>query len=91
VERRYDPMLGAFNEPWNPIDNVAGLELVKTWREGVWRNAERLVNASTPTERRRVARQIEAHAAAWARALAVPAQRDYGSHRDAYCSARLSG
>jgi hypothetical protein len=91
VERRYDPILGAFNEPWNPVDDVAGLELVKGWREGVWRNAERLANASSEAERRRVAAEIEAHAAAWAEALAAPLQRDYGPRRDAYCRARLAG
>jgi hypothetical protein len=89
VERRYDPIMGAFNEPWNPLDNLAGLELVKTWREEVWRNAERLANARTQAERRRVARQVDANAAAWARAIAVPVQRDYGPQRDAYCRERL--
>lgn len=91
VERRYDPMLGVFNEPWNPIDNLAGVEMVKTWREGVWRNAERLVNAASDAERRRAASEIEAHAGAWASALAAPVQRDYGPRRDAYCRAQQGG
>jgi hypothetical protein len=89
VERRYDPIMGALNEPWSPLDDIAGLEMVKAWREVVWRNAERLVNAASEAERSRVADEIEAHAAAWAMTLAVPIQRDYGPRRDAYCRARL--
>ena len=91
VERRYDPILRVFNEPWNPLDNLAGLEAVRLWREVVWRNAERLVNASGEAERMRVAQQIEAHAAAWANVLAAPLQLGYARQRDAYCHARLGG
>lgn len=91
IERRYDPILRVFNEPWNPLDDLVGLEAVRLWREVVWRNAERLVNASSEAQRARVARQIEANAALWARILAAPVQRGYGSRRDAYCEGRLGG
>jgi len=66
------------------------MELVKTWREGVWRNAERLLNAKTSAERRQVADQIETNAATWARFMAAPQQPGYRATRDAYCRAKLA-
>ena len=45
VRERYDPGMGLTNPPGVPADDVAGLEIVRQWRENVWRNAERLVNA----------------------------------------------
>jgi hypothetical protein len=88
VARRYDPLLFTTNASWSPIDDVAGLEVVKEWREGVWRNAERLVAARTRAERRRVADQIEQNAALWARSIAaVQEPPGYRAQRDAYCRA----
>jgi hypothetical protein len=55
----------------------------------VWRNAERLLDAQTPSRYRSVAASIEANAAAWARLIATPAQRGYGPERDAYCGGHL--
>ena len=69
-------------------DDVLGLEMVKEWRENVWRNAERLLNAKDEQERREVAQQIEDNAAAWARNIAAPEQPGYRAQRDAYCAAR---
>ena len=89
VEERYDPLLATSNANWNPIDDVAGLEMVKGWREGVWRNAERLLAARGAEERREVERSIEANAAAWARAIAAGEQPGYRAQRDAYCAERL--
>ena len=65
--------------------------MVKTWREEVWRNAERLVNASSDAQRRQVAMQIQENAAAWARAIAAPQTPGYRPQRDAYCEARRAG
>ena len=89
VSARYDPMVSTTNAPWNPADDVFGLEMVKGWREGVWRNAERLVNATSDEERRRVADDIEARAADWARGFAAVQTPGDRERRDSYCQARL--
>jgi hypothetical protein len=88
VSARYDPFVSTTNAPWNPGDDVAGLEMVKGWRENVWRNAERLTNASSDEERQTVAADIKARAADWARGMAsfqTPGDRD---RRDSYCASR---
>lgn len=91
VRRRYDPILATTNSDATPLDDVAGLEMVRTWREGVWRNAERLANAQTPEERAQVAQQIEDNAANWARGIATVQQPGYRAERDTYCASRLYG
>ena len=63
VRDRYDPSIELTNPPGLPVDDVAGLELVREWREQVWRNAERLVNAKSDAERAEVADDIQAYAA----------------------------
>jgi hypothetical protein len=90
VADRYDPLVTTTNSPASPGDDVAGLELVKSWRERVWRNAERLVNAKSEEERRAVSDDIQANAADWARGMATfqtPGDRE---RRDAYCRERLA-
>jgi hypothetical protein len=88
VARRYDKRVTLTNSDLTPVDDLGGLELVRTWREQVWRNAERLVNARSDAERKEIARQIEANAAAWARLIATPEQPGYRAQRDAYCRAQ---
>ena len=91
IERRYDPVISLTNASWQPIDDVAGLEAVKGWREGVWRNAERLLAAKTDADRQFVAQSIEQNAATWARTIAAtPGPPGYRDQRDAYCAERLS-
>ena len=89
VATRYDPLVSTTNAPWNPGDDIAGLEMVKVWRENVWRNAERLVNASSDEERRRVADDIKARAADWARGISTLQTPGDRERRDSYCRARL--
>jgi Family of unknown function (DUF5995) len=89
VARRYDPFVDTSNATWNPLDDAGGLEMVKGWREHVWRNAERLLNARDAAERRQVAAQIQQHAAGWARMIATPQTPGYRAQRDAYCAKRL--
>jgi hypothetical protein len=92
IGRRYDSLVTITNASWNPVDDIAGLELVKGWREGVWRNAERLLDAKTPDERRQVTDSIETNAATWASLIAggqVPP--GYRAQRDAYCNAGGAG
>jgi hypothetical protein len=89
IEDRFDPMMATTNANWTFGDDVAGLELVKEWRETVWRNAERLLAAKSPEERARVARDIQQYAGGWARMIANPAQMPgYRKQRDDYCVAR---
>ena len=89
VRDRFDPQVGLTNSDLTPLDDVAGLELVKGWRELVWRNAERLLNAEDDAERRQVAEQIQANAANWARGIAAVEQNGYRATRDAYCRDKL--
>jgi len=89
IARSYDPFVSVSNAGASPVDNVAGLELVKGWREGVWRNAERLLNATTAAQRQAVANSIETNAASWARSIAAGRVPGYRARRDAYCARRL--
>jgi hypothetical protein len=89
VEDRFDPLMATTNASWTFADDVAGLEMVKEWREVVWRNAERLLAAKDNAERARIADQIKQHAAWWAQGIANPVQAPgYRAQRDAYCNAR---
>jgi hypothetical protein len=89
IEDRFDPMVGLTNARWTFADDVAGTEMVKEWREQVWRNAERLLAARDDEQRAQVARDIEQYAAGWARMIANPVQAPgYREQRDAYCRAR---
>jgi hypothetical protein len=86
VARRYDPFVNTTNSSAHGGDDVFGLEMVRGWRENVWRNAERLVNASSDEERRAVAEDIKARAADWARGMATPQTPGDRERRDAYCA-----
>jgi len=90
VERRYDPFLAVTNPDGVPADDAAGLELVRAWREGVWRNAERLTNAKTEAERRQVADSIEQHAAGWAEGVSAFETPGDRTRRDAYCASQAA-
>src|SRR3954447_1165593 len=90
IEDRFDPIVATTNARWIFADDYAGIEMVKEWREQVWRNAERLLAAKTPDERAQVASQIQEYAAEWARMIANPVQvPGYRAQRDAYCGAAL--
>jgi Family of unknown function (DUF5995) len=89
IGARYDSIVTLTNASWDPLDDFGGLEMVKGWREEVWRNAERLLNAKDAAERRQVATQIHEGAAAWARMIATPQTPGYRAQRDAYCAKRL--
>jgi hypothetical protein len=90
IAEQYDPLISTTNSEATPIDNMGGLEMVKEWREGVWRNAERLLNAKTQQERAAISQQIEDNAAYWARSIAANDEPPgYRAYRDAYCRAHL--
>ena len=90
VERRYDPLLAITNPDGVPADDAAGLELVRAWRENVWRNAEKLTNAKSDEERREVAASIESNAAQWAQGIAAVQTPGDRARRDAYCQSQLA-
>jgi Family of unknown function (DUF5995) len=87
IRQRYDPLIGVTNPAVVPADNIAGLEMVRVWRELVWRNAERLLTAPTESVRQEVAQQIEANAAAWATGIALTQVPGIRASRDRYCEA----
>ena len=91
VRTRFDPAIGLSNPAALPADDLLGLELVRTWRENVWRNAEKLLDAEGKQEQRQVAKRIEDEAAATATAIAAGGIPGYGATRDAYCAAGPSG
>ena len=84
IEERYDP---SFRDVPGPLDEMAGLEPTKSWREGAWRNAERLVSARDAAEREQIAEQIRTHATAWGELIAGPQQPGTRAARDAHCRA----
>jgi hypothetical protein len=86
-----DPDLARYEVPGTQADNVALFQIIASWREGVWRNAERLVRAQSDEERRLVADSIERNAAEWARWMREEFR--YGgpfnrATRDALCAKR---
>jgi hypothetical protein len=89
IRQRFDPSIGLTNPDIVPADDIAGLEMVRVWRELVWRNAERLLNAKTDAQRQSVATQIETNAALWAQGIAAVQVPGIRSSRDAYCAKQL--
>lgn len=90
IRDHYDSLVGYTNNDATPLDDFAGLQLVRGWREQVWREAERLANARTKAARRHVVQQIHAYAGASAEAIAsanLGLPPGYRATRDAYCAA----
>ena len=89
IARRFDPTIDDANLP-TEADDLALFQLIPTWRETAWRNAERLAAARTEAERASVAADIEAYAASQARLLRTQATYPLGmgsAARDAFCAA----
>jgi Family of unknown function (DUF5995) len=84
--RHYDPFFTTIMKS-SPLDQVGTLEMVKAWREGAWRNAERLLNARSAAERRQVEQSIDIDSRVWAAAISSVTQPGYRPTRDAYCRA----
>jgi hypothetical protein len=89
LAQRFDPTVDDTSDPFG-ITQAALFQLVSTWRENAWRNAEALVSASTPDARALVAKNIEAQATTIAQSLV--ATQSYvpllssSAPRDAWCS-----
>lgn len=90
LARRLDPTVDDSNISGTTIDDFASFQIVPTWRETAWRNAERLANASSEAERALVAQDIEDYAYTQA-VLLRDATRYHllssfdAGDRDAYC------
>lgn len=87
ASRRFDPTMDDMQTPYG-LSYTALMQLIVTWRETAWRNAERLVSAPNAAARQAVADDIEAYAATNARTYRT--QYAYGplgssAERDAYC------
>ncbi|HEX2127873.1 MAG TPA: DUF5995 family protein [Solirubrobacterales bacterium] len=89
VGGRFDETMSLTNPDWLIVEDIVGLELVRVWREQVWRNAERLVNARTAAEREQIAREIQAYAAGWAAGMAAVQVPGLRAARDEYCARQL--
>lgn len=68
---RYDPLVDDTQLDGTQLDEAALLQLLVTWREQAWRNAEALVSAPTPAARSLVETQIEQQAAIEANLIIV--------------------
>jgi hypothetical protein len=88
VAARYDSMISLFDASPSPVDEEGALEVLKSWREGAWRNAERLTLAKSDAERAVVMQQIEAYAETWARIISAADFSFDSARRDAYCGQR---
>jgi hypothetical protein len=88
--RRHDPTVAAAGVPGTDLDEVATFHLIQLWREEAWRKAELLTAAPTPAARDRVARFIEADAAASALAIRTLFASADPAPRAAHCAAWLA-
>ena len=91
IARRFDPTVDDGSAGDDPADTFA-FQIVPSWREGAWRNAERLAAARTPAERAIVEASIESSAAAAAESLRAgtayaPLLGQSSAARDAHCAA----
>ena len=89
--RRYDPTFSWVDMKPSPLDELGSQEMVKGWREGAWRNAERLMNARTPAERAEVEQSIAITANVWADFIASGGLPGHRQTRDQHCRAFHSG
>ena len=91
IARRFDPT-AASADNGTLLDDWASFQIVPAWREGAWRNAERLAAATNPIQRAAVEASIEAaatHEATLLKASSAynPLLGESSSARDAYCAA----
>jgi hypothetical protein len=85
IASNYDPSFSLIDLPLVPVEEIGTLELVKIWREGAWRSAERLLAADNPAERAAVAATIRDHATMWAEWISALRFPGYGAARDEFC------
>jgi hypothetical protein len=86
IAQRFDPTADDINA--GSGDEAFAIGLLQVWREGVWRNAERLVLAPNQQARQLVANEIEADAKAIGDAMRALFRVDAAgaAKRDAWCA-----
>jgi hypothetical protein len=85
---RYDPSFTLIDLKPSPLDEIGTMELVKSWREGAWRSAERLVAARTPEERRQAEDMVRTTSTLWAEFIrSGKPPPGWRTMRDAHCRA----
>ena len=89
--RRYDPTFEWVDMKPLPLDELGTQEAIKGWREGAWRNAERLMNARTAEERAEVEGSITTTANVWAEMIRSQKLPGHRATRDAHCRAFHAG
>jgi hypothetical protein len=82
---RYDPSFTLIDLKPSPLDEIGTMEMVKGWREGAWRSAERLARARSAEERARVENQINTTSVIWANAIRSIELPGWRERRDAFC------
>lgn len=91
LAEKFDPTIDDQDVPGDE-DDMQRFQTVVQWREGAYRNFERLRDASNNAQRLQVAAEIETNATSTAQVLrgafAYPSGTD-SSERDAYCQATL--
>jgi hypothetical protein len=89
LSQRFDPTIDDSNDPLG-LSYASVMQLLTTWREMAWRNAEALVNAPTPAARALVAQGIEKGAETAANSIllsqAYTPPLTTTTARDAYCA-----
>lgn len=85
---RFDPGIDNFRDPLL-LGYTSTFQMLAAWREGAWRNAERLVNAPDAATRAQVARSIEEAADLLAKTIKTATSYlpplTTSASRDAYC------
>ena len=84
---RFDETVDDYGVPGFAADDTALVQTLQGWREGVWRNAERLAQATTPDQRQQVSDSIESYALAQARLIRQFTTTPSSVARDAHCLA----
>ncbi|HEX6755542.1 MAG TPA: DUF5995 family protein [Mycobacteriales bacterium] len=93
LNARFDPSVKDNNSPYH-LDDAATGNLMFSWREQAWRNAEALDAAPTESARALLAQQIEANsvaqAQAWVASSAYVPPLSSSAGRDTWCAAHHS-
>lgn len=87
IAAHYDPSFQTFDLAV-PIEEIGVIEMIKAWREGAWRNAERLLNADNHSERQEVVASIEATSTLWAELISSGGLPGTREARDTFCNSQ---
>jgi hypothetical protein len=89
--RRFDPTVDDGSVDGTHLDETATLNVLQGWREQAWRNAERLVMATTATQRAAVKADIERTAEREAYLIVAATAYDYTDYQSALGMASMLG